>query len=64
MQIRDTNYSFESLGWKRRKGGRVVECSWILFSFSKGGDWRKFKYMGIESSSTDKETEKKRLLLV
>lgn len=61
MEIRATNNSFESLGWKRRKGGWGVECSWVLFCFSNGTDWRKFKRMGIGSSRTDEETEKKRV---
>lgn len=62
IEIRGINNSFESLGWKRRKGGRGVECSWVLFCFSNGRDWRKFKCMGIGSSRTDKETEKKKVI--
>lgn len=40
----------------------MEELNGVLFCFSNGRDWRKFKRMCIGSSRTDKETEEKKLI--
>lgn len=60
IEIRHTNNSFERLGWKRRtESGRGKLNGEVLFCFSNGRDWRKFKCMCVGSSEQIKKQKEK-----